>query len=351
MRTGASLSWRAAAAVSAHPSVRAVGLACALLALAPAGGADEPTSELPGPSSPGLAEVLVTGQQPGPGMWRVSAGRHELWILGTLEPLPKKMTWHSRQADTAIAHSQELLSPPAVSVSVGFFKGLTALPTLLRARKNPDGRTLRDVLPADVYVRWSALKVRFIGADDGVERLRPSVAAHELYKRALDRSGLSEGDSVWGLVEKSAKLHHVPVTAVTVSLTLDDPKATIRQLEQIPRDADVGCLASTIEHLETDLGPIRERAILWSFGDVDGLRRMSYKDQSAACFDALNSVPELRVRVLQLRDALVERWMSAAGHALATNDSTFAVLPMSQMLEPAGWVARLRARGYQVDEP
>ena len=332
-------------------AARLAALACVSLALSAAAGGDEPQPALPAPSAPALPEVLVTGEQPGPGMWRVSNGEHELWILGTLDPLPKKMTWHSRQADAAIAHSQELLSPPAVSVSVGFFKGLTALPTLLRARKNPDGRTLKDVLPADAYARWSALKARFMAADDDVERLRPSIAAHELYKRALDRSGLTDGDGVWSLVEKAARQHHVPVTAVTVGLALDDPKGTIRQLEQIPRDADVNCLVSTIGHLEADLGPMRERASLWSLGDVDGLRRMAYRDQRAACFDAINSVPELRVRVQQLRDELVERWMSAAAHALATNDSTFAVLPMSQMFEPEGWVTRLRARGYQVDEP
>lgn len=332
--------------------MRVGGLACAWLAVSAACAADEPAAALPAaPPPPPLAEVLVTGEQPGPGMWRVTSGEHELWILGTLDPLPKKMSWHSRQADAAIARSQELLAPPGVSVSVGFFKGLTALPTLLRARKNPDGHTLQDVLPADVYARWRALKTRFIGADDDVERLRPSVAAHELYKRALDKSGLTEGDSVWSLVEKSAKQHHVPVTAVTVNLAIDDPKGTIRQFERVPRDSDVGCLVSTIAHLETDLEPMRARAGLWSLGDVDGLRHMAYKDQRAACFDAISSVPELRVQVLALRDELVERWMSAAGHALATNAITFAVLPMSQMLEPEGWVARLRAKGYEVDEP
>lgn len=37
---------------------------------------------------PELDEVLVTGEQPGPGLWRVSANGNELWILGTLDPLP-----------------------------------------------------------------------------------------------------------------------------------------------------------------------------------------------------------------------------------------------------------------------
>ena len=300
---------------------------------------------------PPLEEVLVTGEQPGPGMWRVSNAGHELWILGTLDPLPKKLTWRSRQAEALIAKSQEVIAPPGVDVSIGFFRGLAALPALLRARKNADGRTLRDVLPEDVYERWRVLKDRYLGRGDDVERFRPSVAAHELYKHALDRSGLTSGDGVWSVVEKSAKRHRVPITTVTVSLVLDDPKATIRQLVQVPREPDVACLASTIERLETDLQPMRRRASLWSLGDVEGLRRMPYADQRVACFDAVMSVPELRAQVLKLREQLVDKWLSAAQHSLATNDTAFAVLPISQILESDGWLARLRAQGYEVDEP
>ena len=45
-----------------------------------------------------LDEVLVTGERPGPAMWKVSKGDHTLWIMGTLSPLPSKMTWRSKQA-------------------------------------------------------------------------------------------------------------------------------------------------------------------------------------------------------------------------------------------------------------
>ena len=47
-----------------------------------------------------LLLILVTGQQPGPGLWKVthpSAGHdHVLWILGSYGPLPRKMQWRSK---------------------------------------------------------------------------------------------------------------------------------------------------------------------------------------------------------------------------------------------------------------
>jgi uncharacterized protein YbaP (TraB family) len=281
----------------------------------------------------------------------VSSGDHELWILGTLDPLPKHMSWRPHDAERVIAKSQAVLAPPAVSVSVGFFKGLAALPVLLHARTNRGGSTLSEILPDALYGRWRALKDRFLDDDDTVERLRPSVAAHELYKHAIDRSGLVAGDQVWSVVEKLARSHRVPITAVTIDLVLSDPKVTIRELEQIPVDADVACLGSTIAALESDLEPMRRRASLWSLGDVDALRRLPAEDQRATCLDAVMAVPELRTQVLAVREQLNDKWLIDVAQALAANETTFAVLPIAQLLEPDGWVARLRARGYTVDEP
>jgi uncharacterized protein YbaP (TraB family) len=327
------------------------GMACATLAWSGTHADGRTETAPPGTAPPTVEEVLVTGEQPGPGMWRVSKDGHELWILGTLDPLPRHMTWRSRAAEAVLARSQALLAPPGISVSVGFFKGLVALPTLLGARTNRGGRTLRDELPEAVYERWLALRELYLDDDDDAEHLRPSVAAHELYKRAIDRSGLASGDSVWALIEKLARRHRVPVTSVTIDLALDDPKGTIRQLEKIPHDQDVACLASTMQTLESDLQPMRRRATLWATGDVEGLRHLPFGDQRATCFEAITAVPELHDRVLALRDQLLERWLSAADQALTARQTSFAVLPIGQLLEPDGWVARLRARGYAVDEP
>lgn len=44
-------------------------------------------------------------------------------------------------------------------------------------------------------------------------------------------------------------------------------------------------------------------------------------------------------------------WLQAARRALEANRSTFAILPMSQLFDPDGYVAKLRAEGYDVVEP
>ena len=124
-----------------------------------------------GPAVPAelLDEVLVTGEQPGPAMWQVKRGDHTLWIVGTLTPLPSKLSWRSQQVEDVIAKSGEILGryQGRAKIKGGNFAALRFLPAIMRARYNPDGRTLREVLPPEVHSRWSAAYRRFFGRDPG----------------------------------------------------------------------------------------------------------------------------------------------------------------------------------------
>ena len=55
--------------------------------------------------------VLVVGQRPGPGMWKISKGDHVLWVFATYSPLPVKMQWRSQQVEAIISQSQLYLVP------------------------------------------------------------------------------------------------------------------------------------------------------------------------------------------------------------------------------------------------
>src|SRR5689334_9101464 len=96
-----------------------------------------------------IDEVLVAGEYPGPGLWKVSKqvedGEHVLWIFGTLSsPIPEGVKWKSAQVEQIAAESQEIIAGDGVRIDtekkVGLFTGLTLLPGILRARKNPDDK-------------------------------------------------------------------------------------------------------------------------------------------------------------------------------------------------------------------
>lgn len=90
-----------------------------------------------------MEEVVVVSKQPGPPMWKVSKGDHELWIFGRLSPLPAQMFWESNKVKSVIERSQEYL--PAGSISMGTkspFDVLRIKRAMKRLKKNPNGATL-----------------------------------------------------------------------------------------------------------------------------------------------------------------------------------------------------------------
>lgn len=297
--------------------------------------------------------LVVTGEQPGPGMWKVMRGGHVLWILGTLSPLPKDMTWLSRQVEATIAESQEVIAPPSVSfgTELGVLRTMMLIPTALKARKNPDGKTLQEVVPADLYARWSTLKARYIGRDGGVEKWRPIFAAQELYEAAIRQSGLSLKGVVQPVVDKAAKQHDVPVTEARVTLKIDDPKATLKEFSASALD-DRECFAKTLSRIESDLESMRARGNAWAIGDIATLRTLPQGDQYRTCLEALAATGVARrLDIGDLRQRVAAQWLERAEDAIARNNSTFATLPVADLLETGGLLDKLRAAGYTVEDP
>jgi hypothetical protein len=310
---------------------------------------------LPAVADEPLEEVLVTGQQPGPGLWKVTrpgdAGGHVLWILGNYSPLPKKMKWRSREIESVLASSQEVLAPATVSASVGPLGGITLLPSLIGARRNPNGERLQDVVPPDLYARWLPLKAHYLGKDDDVEEWRPIFAAQELYRAALKDKELVPYEGVWPQVEKLARKAKVRVTTPEVELKVEKARAAIKEFKKTPL-SDVECFSRTIQRLESDLDLMRERANAWSVGDVARLRQLAPVERASACIAVVLESSFMQERGYgDVLERVKAAWVTAAEQALARNGSTVAVLSIDEMLKPNGYIARLREQGYSVEEP
>ncbi|MGH8025338.1 MAG: TraB/GumN family protein, partial [Pseudoxanthomonas sp.] len=212
-----------------------------------------------------METVVVTGVQPGPGMWKVSKGDHVLWIMGTLTPLPKGMSWLSRDVEAVLAQADEVIDPPSANFDsdVGVLRGMLMIPSLLKARKNPDGRTLREVLPAPLYARWFVLKAKYLGRDEGVEKWRPVFASQELYQAAIKKSGLTQTGVVGPVVNKLIKEKKIKRTPAMVKVMIENPKQAIKEFSASPL-ADIECFEKTLTRLESDLPIMAARANAWS---------------------------------------------------------------------------------------
>ncbi len=330
-------------------------LAAALLAAGmPAGQAQTATPAAPAhPPVVDLEAVLVSGRQPGPGLWQVRRGDHVLWILGTVSPLPKRMQWESGEVERMIAQSQQVIAAPTLTLDsgLGMFRSLMLLPSLLKARRNPDDRTLQQVLPPELYARWLPLKARYLGRDGSVERWRPVFAAQELYEAAMRTSGLSLGSVVQPVIARAAKRARVPIVPVVVEVKVPDAKRALQEFRATSLN-DSACFARTLQVIDRDLETMRQRANAWSEGDLDTLAALPANDQYRVCLDAVGEAAIARKLGLgDVRQRAQAAWLQVAERALAQNRSSFAALPMQTLQEPGGPLDRLRASGAEVIAP
>lgn len=298
------------------------------------------------------ATVVVEGRRPGPGVWKVSKDGHVMWVFGLYSPLPQKMEWDASRVERLVTHSQEVLLPPGSHVEVGFFRSLTLLPSMIGMQKNPDGATLKDLVPVDVYPRWQALKAKYIGDDDGIERERPIFASQQLLQAGMKKNGLTQSTAVREQIVKIAKKNDVKVSETGFSIELQDPRGMLKDFKKAQLE-DAACFTKTVASLEEDIATARARANAWANGNIAEITQLGYAEREQACGDAiLNSqfaknAPEFQNMRARIRAA----WLKAAEKSLASNASTFAVLQMNYIVDPKGYLADLQAKGYTVESP
>lgn len=321
-------------------------------ALATTASAQEGTAPLTRPIRD-EAPIVVTGALPGPGMWKVSRNGHVMHVLGTVSPLPKRMEWISRDVERVLAQSGEVVFGPSymVDTDLGFFGKLSLLPSLIGVRRNPDGKLLRDVVSPESYARWLALKQRYIGRDGDVEKMRPIFAANELYEAATEDAGLTGKRIVSPVIEAAIKEHRIRRTDPRVKTTLTNPKAALKEFRSESL-GDRDCFDKMLANLETDISRMAERANAWAVGDVEALRNLPLGDQYQTCQNALMQASVAQKNGLGNAESEVRKaWLGAAENAIANNAISFAILPMSELLKPDGYLAALEAKGYVVESP
>ncbi len=300
-----------------------------------------------------LETVVVSGIQPGPGLWRVSKDGRQMWVLGTLAPLPKRMEWNSAEVEAKVAAAGVVLLAPTVNLEAKGVRlgGIFLLPTLLKARNNPDKEKLADVLPAADYARWRVLKARYLPRNGAVEKRRPILAAMDLRQEAFDQQDLSWRDIAGRVVSRAAKKADVPVERPSVTLVVEDAKAKLKEFATNPVD-DLQCFRRTLDQVENDLGTLATRANAWAQGEIGMLRDLTYTDNAQACTDALlQSGLGKREGFSELPGRVQAAWLEAAEKALATHPESFAVLPMARVVGERGYLVALEQRGYAVQSP
>ena len=164
---------------------------------------------------------------------------------------------------------------------------------------------------------------------------------------------------MWGVINRVVKENNIKITSpgMMVKIPKDKIKPAIKEFLATPLQ-DVDCFATTVAMVEalSDAEAVRVRAIAWATGDLAALRELpDLPDAQSQCQAALLSSQVIRDLASDGSDNLRERieqlWLDAVETALASNKSTFAVLPIAELLNPSGRLSVLKAKGYLIVEP
>jgi len=114
--------------------------------------------------------------------------------------------------------------------------------------------------------------------------------------------------------------------------------------------ADIACFTATLNKLDADLAAMKDRANAWAIGDVGALRGLVRADFQPPC-KAVDEAATAFLRADEIKRKLRAAWLAAAERGLAKNQSTFAFLPISDLLDQDGILKDLAQKGFRVEAP
>jgi uncharacterized protein YbaP (TraB family) len=314
----------------------AILIAASLLAawVPPACGADQPPPQV-------MDELVVAGERTGPGMWHVHRGTAQLWILGSMSPLPRDITWRSKQVEQVLdSTNQVLVQKP---FEIGIARILWLLVTERSILMVTGGKRLKDVLPAELHARFAVQRAKYTDDTNKWERFRPLVAAAFLQQAAFHRVGLSTRLDLGAAMRTLAKKHRVRVEEIKIAGVGDVMDA----LKTLPPATENVCVAASLTTVESDLPRLLDRAQAWASGNVERIDKLREPPEVDACRAALDA----GAGAADLIERMRHTWLGTFEKYLQNGGVTVAVVNIDMLLERGGLLDELRAKGYEVDAP
>jgi hypothetical protein len=284
-----------------------------------------------------IESVTVKGE-PGPAVWRLTRGASEVWILGTVGPLPRDMEWNRATVADLLDGARALLLPPRADfnlVDIAWF--------LLRHGSElslPRGQKLEDGLPSDLALRFKAATAA-IGADAEDYRtdipIRAAVRLGQDFQKKADM-GYREPRAT---VESQASRKRISTASVFRFEIMD----AVRDLLKLTPDQQRACLSQAVEDVTWARAHALAAARAWAVGDIRTVKDHYSESRLFACVIAqVERAGDINARATAETVAAIDAALNQPG-------KTVALVAMGPLLRRDGVLARLKARGVMIEAP
>jgi hypothetical protein len=284
-----------------------------------------------------IESVTVKGE-PGPAVWRLTRGASEVWILGTVGPLPRDMEWNRTTVTDLLDGARALLLPPRADfnlVDIAWF--------MLRHGSElslPRGQVLEDSLPPDLRARFEAARTA-IGADAGDYRtdipIRAAVRLGQDFQKKADM-GYREPRAT---VESQASRKRISTASVFRFEIMD----AVRDLLKLKPEQQRACLSQAVEDVTWARAHALRAARAWAVGDIRTVKDHYSESRLFGCVIAqVERAGDINARATAETVAAIDAALNQPG-------KTAALVPMGPLLRRDGVLARLKARGVTIEAP
>jgi len=281
--------------------------------------------------------VVVTAQQPGPALWHIKKGDAEIYILGTIQDMPRGQSWNSAHLAEIIDGARAVLTPP--TASSGIFGAGWFLLTHRGLLSMPDDKKLEESLPADLRARFVAARTSLAIPAKSLDDDPPIWVAFQLQNKFAAVAKLDRREPM-ATVKKIADDKNVSLHPIADYGALDIIKEALR----LPLAAQQICLDESLTKLEQRKAHGAALAEAWAVGDLKGIKAHYMERGLNKCFKQMPSFG-------RFTDQAAKDYLKAIDDALSKPGKTVMEADIGDLLRNSGVADQLRAKGYVIEGP
>lgn len=281
--------------------------------------------------------VVVTGQASGPAFWHIKKGDAEIYILGTVSPMPKGLAWNKDHVAEVIKGARVVLTAP--KASAGFFETSWFLLTHRGLLSLPDDKKLEDILPPDLKARFVAERTALNLKADDFDDDPPILAAIRLQDEYGTKHQLVR-DEPWDSVKKIARDNRVPMRPIGEYGAL----GLVKEMLRLPQSGQMLCLSESVNFAHYATEHNRALSEAWAVGNIKGIKAHFVPSQFEGCI-------KQSAQFGKFVDRAVADYLREIRLALSKPGKTVMLTDIGSLLRQTGVVDELHKEGVVIEGP
>ena len=284
--------------------------------------------------------VVVDAAAQGPAFWHIRKGDSEIYILGTVGPMPADLAWNSTRLEQLIDGANAVLLPPQAHSGLLDILSMSWFILMHRdALSMPDDQKLEASLAPDVRARFVSVRTSIKQDGERYEDDSPLLAGFRLLGDYMSASKLT-GEAPEQTAGKIARAKHVKMTRIAEY----SANPLIREMLQLPRSAGQVCFETMLNDIETLQRHAVPAADAWAVGDVAGIKAHYSTPLFAPCINQAKKFDEIDHRA-------VADTIKAIHEALAKPGKTVMLVDIGWLFRAGGVADALKAEGVTIEGP